>query len=319
VSAAATSTTSGRSGSAVGIGAALIAMVAWSASGVITKGIDMDGLAVVLYRMWLYTAVMLVVLAAQRNRLTWAKLRASLLGGIALGLDVALFFSAVKQTTIANATVIGALQPILMLAFGRRIFGESEAASRRDVILSFVAIAGVGVVMYGSTGLPDWKPRGDILAFCGLLAWTCYFVFSKKTQERLNPIEYSAATALIAAVVNTPIAFGSGEDLSWPSAGNWVWLVLLAVGPGLVGHVFMNWSLTRIPVWLGATLALFIPVTSTLLAWLFIDEDVVGVQFAGMAIVLAALAGVVLRPKGVPAEDDADALEAGRATEPAQA
>jgi drug/metabolite transporter (DMT)-like permease len=302
--------------SPIGIGAALIAMVAWSASGVITKGIDMGGLAVVLYRMWLYTAVMIVVLAAQRNRLTWVKIRASLPGGIALGLDVALFFSAVKATTIANATVIGALQPILMLAFGRRLFGESEVASRRDVVLSFVAIVGVGIVMYGSTGLPDWKPRGDILAFSGLLAWTCYFVFSKRTQQRLNPIEYSAATALIAAVVNTPIALSSGQDLSWPDAGNWVWLVLLAVGPGLVGHVFMNWSLTRIPVWLGATLALFIPVTSTLLAWLFIDEDVIAVQFVGMAIVLAALAGVVLRPKG---EAVAAELRDDLANEPAQA
>ena len=161
----------------------------------------------------------------------------------------------------------------------------------------------VGVVMYGSTGLPDWKPRGDILALCGLLAWTCYFVFSKRTQERLSPIEYSAATALIAAMVITPIALASGQDLSWPSADDWVWLVLLAVGPGLVGHVFMNWSLTRIPVWLGATLALFIPVTSTLLAWLFIDEDVAAVQFVGMGVVLAALAGVVLRPRRRPAAE----------------
>jgi drug/metabolite transporter (DMT)-like permease len=281
----------------VGIGAAMIAMVAWSASGVITKGIHMDGLAVVLYRMWLYTAVMIAVLALQRNRLTWAKLRISLAGGIALGLDVALFFSAVKSTTIANATVIGALQPLLMLAFGRRIFGEAESASRREVVLSLVAIAGVGVVMYGSRGLPDWRPRGDVLAACGLLAWTCYFVFSKRTQQRLNPIEYSAATALIAAAVNTPIALASGQDLSWPSGGNWGWLVLLAIGPGLIGHVFMNWSLTRIPVWLGATLALFIPVTSTLLAWLFIDEKVAAVQFVGMGVVLAALAGVVLRPR----------------------
>lgn len=287
--------------SSAGIAAALVAMLAWSASGVITKGIHMGGLAVVLYRMWLYTAVMMAALALRHTRLTWAKIRLSLLGGVALGLDVALFFSAVKSTTIANATVIGALQPVLMLAFGRRLFGQAESASRREAGLALVAIVGVGIVMYGSRGLPDWRPRGDLLAFCGLLAWTCYFVFSKRTQQRLDPFEYSAATALIAAAVNTPIALASGQDLSLPSAGNWVWLVLLALGPGLVGHVFMNWSLTRIPVWLGATLALFIPVTSTLLAWLFIDEDVAAVQFVGMGVVLAALAAIVVKPRSQPA------------------
>ena len=62
--------------------------------------------------------------------------------------------------------------------------------------------------------------------------------------------------------------------------------MLLALVPGLLGHGLMNWSLTRIPVWLGSTLTLAIPVTSTILAWLFIDEDVRGgPEFAGMGIV----------------------------------
>lgn len=279
------------------MGAAIVAMVAWSASGVIAKGLDMDALAVILYRMWMYTAVMLVVLAIGRKRLTVAKLRAALPGGIALGVDITLFFSAVKLTTMANATVIGALQPVLMLLAGPVLFGASEKATRRDIVLAMVAIVGVAIVMFGSTGLPDWRPRGDVLALGGLFAWTLYFVFSKKTQQSMHPLEYTAATALISTLCITPVAFLSGQDLSWPSGQHWLWLVLLALGPGLVAHAAMNWSLTRIPMWLGATLALFIPVTSTLLAWAFIDEDVAAVQFVGMAVVLAALAFVVARPR----------------------
>ncbi len=283
--------------SAAGIAAAIVAMIGWSASGVIAKGLDMDAMAVIFYRMWLYTVVMFVVLAVLRKRLTWSKIRAALPGGIALGVDITLFFSAVKLTTMANATVIGALQPVLMLVAGPYLFGVSEKASRREALLATLAIVGVAVVLFGSTGLPDWRPRGDLLAVGGLFAWTLYFVFSKRTQQTMHPMEYTAATALISTVVITPIALVSGQDLGLPTASNWVWLVLLALGPGLVAHGAMNWSLTRIPMWLGATLALFIPVTSTLLAWVFIDEQVVAIQFVGMAIVLLALAFVVLRPK----------------------
>jgi hypothetical protein len=65
----------------------------------------------------------------------------------------------------------------------------------------------------------------------------------------------------------------------------------------------MNWSLGRIPAWLAGTLTLAIPVTSTLLAWAFIGEQVRLVQFLGMAVVIAALTVVLISQssKAVPA------------------
>ena len=277
--------------SPLGVAAGLTAMAAWAASGVIAKGLDMGGLAIVLYRTWMYAVIVVAILAATGRRLSRHTLRISAAGGVGLGLDIALFFSAVKQTTMANATVIGALQPVLMLVVARRLFGERVRG--RDVALSGVAVAGVVVVMFGSSGLPDAHPSGDLLAFGALFAWTAYLVFSKRTQAEVSPLEYSAATAVWAAVVVTPLAVLSGQDLSVPSGGDLLWLVLLALVPGLVGHGLMNWSLTRIPIWLGATLGLAVPVTSTLLAWAFIDEQVDPLQFLGMAIAVGALAWLV--------------------------
>jgi threonine/homoserine efflux transporter RhtA len=112
-----------------------------------------------------------------------------------------------------------------------------------------------------------------------------------------------------AAVVNTPIAFASGQNLSWPSAEHWFWLALLALVPGLIGHGLMNWSLTRIPVWLGGTLTLAIPVTSTLLACAFIDEEVRAVQFVGMAIVIGALAAIVTSSSNSAPGDTVEQVE----------
>ena len=108
--------------------------------------------------------------------------------------------------------MIGALQPILMLLIVGRLFGER--VHRRDVLLSMVAIAGVGIVMFGSAGLPDANPHGDLLAAGALFAWTGYFVFSKRTQQAMSPLEYTAATALWATALNTPIAFLSGQSLA---------------------------------------------------------------------------------------------------------
>ena len=302
--------------SAAGIVAGLVAMAAWAASGVIAKGIDLPGMTIILYRMWLYVAVVLAWLAVRHGRLTWDVLKASAPGGIALGLDIALFFNAVKTTTIANATVIAALQPALMLVLAARFFGEKYR--RVDVMLCFVALGGVAIVVFGSAGLPDAGGWGDLMAVGSLFAWTAYFAFSKATQRRVSPLQYTAATALWAAVVNTPLAFLSGQDLSWPSRAHWFWLILLALVPGLIGHGLMNWSLTRIPVWLGGTLTLAIPVTSTLLAWAFIDEQVRAIQFVGMGVVIAALAALISSSSASAGPADGDEVtEADTAVAPA--
>jgi drug/metabolite transporter (DMT)-like permease len=62
----------------------------------------------------------------------------------------------------------------------------------------------------------------------------------------------------------------------------------------------MNWSLVRIPLWIGSTFTLLIPVFSALLAWVFLDEAVSLVQGVAMAVVIGALA-IVVRGQSKPA------------------
>lgn len=278
----------------LGVLGALSAMTAWGASGVLAKSINMGGLAVGVYRFWLSTIVFLAYLGIvglrRSDRMTIAKLRIALPGGIGLGLDVAFFFSAVKLTTVANATVVIALQPLLMMYLGSRMLGERVRPS--NVGWSFVALAGVGLLVYGSSGLPGWSPTGDLLAVGALLAWTAYLFFSKSTQDRLSPVEYTAATSLITAVINTPLALAFGQDLSWPSRRDWLLLLLMAFGSGLFAHLLMNWSLTTIPVWLGSTMSLLIPAGATVMAWAVLGESVTILQVAGISLTLLALLAI---------------------------
>jgi drug/metabolite transporter (DMT)-like permease len=285
----------------LGVLAASAAMVGWAASGVIAKGIDLGSLAVVFWRMWIYSIAIVGFMYVTRRPLSMRALRIALPGGIALSADIMLFFTAVKMTTVANATVIGAMQPVLMLALAHRLFGERP--TRRDWGLAIVGISGVVIVMFGSAGVPEWSPVGDFLALLTLFAWTAYFIFSKLTRSQIDAFEYTAATALTAAVVASPFALVSGQLAEMPDAASWLWLVILALGPGFASHLLMNWSLGYIPAWLGSTLSLAIPVTSTVLAWLFLDEAVVAMQFVGMAIVMVALGAIVMgqaRPRLLP-------------------
>ncbi len=296
---------SSTAGSSVGTLAAALAMAGWAASGVISKGLaDLGPLAVTFWRMWLYAIIVLTFLRANGSSLKLSSIKVSFWGGVSLAFDIMLFFTAIRLTTIANATVIGSLQPVLMLFIAPRLFGERPRG--RHWALNGVAIAGVAIVLFGSAGVPDWSPLGDAVAVFTLISWTGYFVFSKLCSTKIPSSQYTGATALICSIVVTPFALFSGQVFEMPTAGAWFWLGVLAVGPGFASHMLMNWSLARIPAWFCSTLTLAIPVTTTLLAWAFLDEQVTLLQFVGMGVVMLALSAVVVDQPAAESQPETD-------------
>ena len=295
-----------------------MAIVAWAASGVIAKAIDLPSLVVVVYRFWLSSFVFLAVLTFVGVRrgemqLTWRKLRIALPGGLGLAADVAFFFSAVKLTTVANATIVIALQPLLMMYLGTRLLGERVRAIQ--IFWSLVALCGVGVLVFGSSGLPEWSLTGDLLSAGALLAWTAYLFFSKATGDRLTPLEYTAATGLITAVVNTPLVFVFGQDMSWPDTRSWMLLAAMVLGSGMGAHLLMNWSIQRIPVWFGSTMfSMLIPACAAAMAWIFLDEAMNLVQGVGILVTLAALAAITHYAEA-PVDDEQDRVAPKATTE----
>ena len=105
--------------------------------------------------------------------------------------------------------------------------------------------------------------------------------------------EYTACVAIYVGVISLPLAALFGQDLSWPRGEDWMWLVVLAFGLGILGHNAMNWSLQHVPLWLASTLSLFTPVVASALAWLVLDEALSTRQMLAMALVVAALAMIV--------------------------
>jgi drug/metabolite transporter (DMT)-like permease len=283
----------------LGVLAALIAVSAWGLSGVIAKDIDMGSLAIGAYRFAVYGLVVGAFMGLRGHRIGLHVLRESMWGGIALALDVAFFFSAIKLTTIANATVIGALQPVVVSVAAARFFGER--IYRRDIVLAAVALVGVVLVVLGASGSPDWSLTGDLLAAGALIAWSAYFIFAKRAKSRISSNEYTVGAALWTAAINLPLALAFGQSLAWPSLNSWIGLLVLAFGAGILGHSLMNWSIQQIPLWISSTFTLLIPVVSASAAWIFLDEPLTTLQVFAMGIVLVALAGIVARQSGIGA------------------
>ena len=164
------------------------------------------------------------------------------------------------------------------------------------------------IVAVGSSSSESWSLGGDLAAVGALFAWSAYFIAARHALVKVSTQEYTVCVALYVGAFNLPLAVAFGQDLSWPSAHSWFWLSVMAFGAGILGHTLMNWSLRRVPLWLASTFTLFIPVVSSFLAWVVLDEALSAMQMGAMVLVVIALAAIVRnqsapRVGGVPAAD----------------
>jgi drug/metabolite transporter (DMT)-like permease len=276
------------------IAAVAAAVTAWGAGNVLVKLDSFDGIVLSLYRLWVAVALMFVVMPLAGMHVSRRDLREAVPGGVLFGVNIVMFFSALKLTSVANATLISALQPALVLMIAGPWFGERVGL--REAAWTAVALGGVVLVVLGSAGTPEWSPAGDGLAVGAVLTFTGYFLVSKRRRAGFGAIEYVAAVQLIAAIVVTPIALASGQHLGRGDVMDWVWLLTIVCASGIGGHVLVNWAHRYVDVSISSLMMLGVPVVGAVAAWIVLDESLRPLQVAGGLVTLAALFVVARRP-----------------------
>jgi drug/metabolite transporter (DMT)-like permease len=283
---------------AIGLGASALASVGWGFGAIFARLTFAPGLVLTFYRLWLGAALLVVLVYASGRRLSWAKLRAALLGGVFLAGDMAMFFSAVKLTSVVDATVIGAVQPALVLVAARYLF--AERMGRWDVLWIFVAIAGVSAAVIGPGVAGRHEMLGDLLAVGSLLSWSCYWLVSKHARGTQHALEYTTGVTLVAALALTPVVLVSGQSLGRVEAGDWLWIALLAVVPG-GAHLAMNWAHRYVDASISSVIGSSNPIVAAAAAVVILGQPLTGLQVACGLAALGAITVVATRHRQ-PAE-----------------
>ncbi len=268
------------------------AVVIWGCGAVLIKLSGFAGITFAFYRLWLGFFAFLVVLLLSGRRLTWRTLVTAAPGGVLLGCDVTFFFVAIKETSVVDATIIGALQPVLVLLVAGRWFGEHVGA--REVALVMLSLVGVALVGIGSSGLPVFSLRGDVLAFLALFAWTGYWLVTKRVRATMPALEYMTGVFLTASLVITPVMLLSGKSFLAKEPTDWLWLGLFVLFPSTAGQGMVAWAHRYVEVWLSSLLLQGMPVVASVAAFVVLGEPLTPMIVAGGLIVVGATAAIIL-------------------------
>jgi drug/metabolite transporter (DMT)-like permease len=223
---------------ALGVSVDVVAATLWGFTGIIVTYAGAAPFVLTFYRLWISAALMLATLYLRHRRLQWSVLLHAAPSGLLLCANLTCYVFAFRLTSITDASVIGALQPALVLIMAAMLFGEVVGV--REVALTVTAIAGVAGVVVAAPASIGVHGRGDLVAVLGTLAFSGYWVFAKSARQQIPTLEFMAGVWLVAAIGITPVALAARESFA-ASPDEWPWIVALAVVPG-VGHVLMNWG-----------------------------------------------------------------------------
>ncbi|MEA3308524.1 MAG: DMT family transporter [Chloroflexota bacterium] len=265
---------------------------------------ELTPLAVAAWRLTL-ASLILAPFALMRRRAEWGALSRRdwgllLASGLLLAVHFAAWITSLALTSVVAAIVLVSVNPLFVGLLNYLLWREKLPRP----ILWGMLLALVGAVVIGldDLGLGTHRLRGDFLALLGALTVAGYLLIGQRLRRRLSLLGYVFPVYATAALALMAFALLRATPLTGYAFHSWVWLLLLALIPQLIGHSSLNWALRDLPATYVSLSTLAEPLCSTLLAWLILSEAPPMVSFLGGVLVLL---GLVLARKRVSEKNEA--------------
>jgi drug/metabolite transporter (DMT)-like permease len=277
-----------------------LGVLLYSTGPVFVQASDVSGAVFSFWRLWMGVVVFAIAILAQRARGGAAIARGAwrwpVLAGIAFGSHQLALFTAVKLTTVATVTLIGATSPVVTGLLAVPAFAERPG--RRFRLWAVVAMVGAAVVVAGGASGPTGDPLGMTLAMANVVLFATFFLISKASRDHLGTLPFLGGSLTVAAVLVSAYVAVAGEPVGAAASRDLLFAAIVAAGPGFVGHVVMTWPLQWVPANIPPVMRLALPVLAGTWAWLFLGETVGWWHVVGGVVVLGGVAGAVLSRDG---------------------
>lgn len=223
--------------------------------------------------------------------------------GVFLGLHFVFFVSAVKDTTILNATVLVNTTPLFSVIISSFIFRAKPSRSAMlGLVVSFIGIAVIAYAQ-GST-LPQigifatdssLGMRGNVEATLAAVVEAFYLNLGRGIRSRMKILPTMLPIYLITAGVVSLLSVFASSKISFAFTNYEIILPLLGLGilPTALSHTLYFSSLSNLKSFETATLALLEPIGATLLGIAIFQETPALPFVAGAILILLGILFVV--------------------------
>jgi len=278
-----------------------IGLVAASQSGNLIRIGDAHPTAIAAWRLLLASILMLPFgwkSLGQIRRLSARDLGLLVLAGLALAGHLITWIAAVQHTSVANAAVFFAVNPVITASAAYLVFGER--VSPRLAIAVALGVGGVAVIGLHDLDVSPRSLAGDGLSLLCSVLFTVYFLAGKRLRSRLDSGAYVCAVYGVAGMASMAALVALGGPIVDYSARNWVCFGLMALVPTMIGHTAFNHALRYLDASRVSAATLSEPAMAGLVAWWAWGEPLTGATLAGYLLISASVLALVFDLKRKP-------------------
>lgn len=226
----------------------------------------------------------------------------AVLSGFFLAIHFAAWIQSLEYTTVASSVVLVSTVPLWVGLLTPLTI--KEPLTRMMVYGMVVAL--VGGVIVGLSDTCSWiggqlicPPAGsffqgdaflgDLLALIGAVMAAGYLLVGRSLRRDVSITSYVFVVYGIAACFLLVLVLLSDQPLVGYPPLAWIWFLLLALVPQLIGHSSFNWALGYVSAAFVSISLLGEPVGSTILAYLLLDESPGLFELIGAILILAGI------------------------------
>jgi len=253
---------------------------------------SVSSLAVAAWRLTL-ASLLLAPFALSSKRAEWSRLTRREWGwlwmsGAFLALHFYTWIVSLEMTSVAASVVLVATGPFFVGIISH--FFLDERLTCWMVIGMSIAFVGTVIISVGDVYAGSHRLVGDGLAVVGAMAVAGYMLIGRRLRKRLSLLGYVFPVYGTAAVILMGAALLSRTPM-WGYAGDtWLWLLLVALFPQIIGHSAFNWALEYLPATYVSLATLVEPIGSALLAWFILREVSSSAALGGGVLILLGMA-----------------------------
>jgi len=279
----------------------LLAMVSVSSTSLVVRSVaTVPALVLAFWRMftasgmlWSYSVI------RPAGKLSPINKKRIIFAGIFLGCHFACFFLGIRNTSIANATLLGCMAPIFTVFIS--IF-QKKKINKMTYVGLIIAIIGGGIVQSGDISLNSANLFGNSIALLSALFLAITFVLAEEIRQETANVVYGRSLFFVASITVLFIAATAGDSILNFKPGDIPWFLFLGLVPSIFGHNLLNYAVKYITPTAVSSVPLGEPIIASLFALLLFGEAIPFGALLGGPIVLIGVY-IIIKHQAVSADD----------------
>jgi len=216
------------------------------------------------------------------------------LAGVFLGLHFACFFWGVRNTSIANATLLANTGPLFTVGLTFFIYRKT---STQVLLPLVVALFGIYFIQRGELNTSSNYFLGNIISLFSALCIAIVYIIAKQVRKENNTVAYGRTLFLFASITIGTVCLILDVPMFKFEKEHFFWFLFLGFVPSILGHNSLNYAVKYLSPTAVASIPLGEPIIASFFGLVLLSEAIPSTSIQGAPLIFLGIYFIIKNSK----------------------